>query len=50
MDLRFLGHACCELSDGDQRVLIHPFLAGGNPKAATGADVVVLAQGEKHST
>jgi L-ascorbate metabolism protein UlaG (beta-lactamase superfamily) len=35
MDIRFLGHACFELSDGDTRVLIDPFLTG-NPKAAVG--------------
>src|SRR5436189_260279 len=39
MDIRFLGHACFELSDGDTRVLIDPFL-NGNPKAAVGADEV----------
>ena len=33
MDVRFLGHACFELSDGDETVLIDPFLTG-NPKAA----------------
>jgi L-ascorbate metabolism protein UlaG (beta-lactamase superfamily) len=33
MDIRFLGHACFELADGDTRVLIDPFLSG-NPKAA----------------
>ena len=37
MDVRFLGHACFELSDGDTRVLIDPFLTG-NPKAAVSAD------------
>jgi L-ascorbate metabolism protein UlaG (beta-lactamase superfamily) len=36
MDIRFLGHACFELSDGDTRVLIDPFLTG-NPKAAVEA-------------
>jgi L-ascorbate metabolism protein UlaG (beta-lactamase superfamily) len=36
MEIRFLGHACFELSDGDTRVLIDPFLSG-NPKAAVGA-------------
>jgi L-ascorbate metabolism protein UlaG (beta-lactamase superfamily) len=36
MDVRFLGHACFELSDGDTRVLIDPFLTG-NPKAAVEA-------------
>jgi len=39
MDIRFLGHACFELSDGDTRVLIDPFLSG-NPKAAVSADDV----------
>ena len=39
MDIRFLGHACFELSDGDTRVLIDPFLTG-NPKAAVSADEV----------
>ena len=36
MDIRFLGHSCFELSDGDTRVLIDPFLTG-NPKAAVEA-------------
>jgi L-ascorbate metabolism protein UlaG (beta-lactamase superfamily) len=36
MEVRFLGHACFELSDGDTRVLIDPFLTG-NPKAAIAA-------------
>ena len=36
MDIRFLGHACFELSEGDTRVLIDPFLTG-NPKAAAQA-------------
>ena len=36
MDIRFLGHACFELSDGDTRVVIDPFLSG-NPKAAVEA-------------
>jgi L-ascorbate metabolism protein UlaG (beta-lactamase superfamily) len=39
MDLRFLGHACFELSDSEHRVLIDPFLTG-NPKAAVKADEV----------
>ena len=39
MDIRFLGHACFELSDGSTRVLIDPFLTG-NPKAAVSADDV----------
>src|SRR2546428_9195632 len=33
MEIRFLGHATFELSEGDTRVLIDPFLAN-NPKAA----------------
>jgi L-ascorbate metabolism protein UlaG (beta-lactamase superfamily) len=37
MDIRFLGHACFELSDGDTSLLIDPFLTG-NPKAAANAD------------
>jgi L-ascorbate metabolism protein UlaG (beta-lactamase superfamily) len=39
MDIRFLGHACFELSDGDTRILIDPFLSG-NPVAAVGPDDV----------
>jgi L-ascorbate metabolism protein UlaG (beta-lactamase superfamily) len=39
MDVRFLGHACFTLSDGDTTVLIDPFLTG-NPKAAIAADDV----------
>ena len=37
MDIRFLGHACFELSDGSETVLIDPFLTG-NPKAAIAAE------------
>jgi L-ascorbate metabolism protein UlaG (beta-lactamase superfamily) len=36
MEIRFLGHACFELTEGDTRVLVDPFLTG-NPKAAVGA-------------
>src|SRR5215207_8348027 len=36
MDIRFLGHACFELTEGDTRVLVDPFLSG-NPKAAAEA-------------
>jgi L-ascorbate metabolism protein UlaG (beta-lactamase superfamily) len=39
MDIRFLGHACFELTEGDTRVLVDPFLTG-NPKAAVQADDV----------
>jgi len=37
MDIRFLGHSAFELSDGDTRILVDPFLTG-NPKAALSAD------------
>ncbi len=37
MEIRFLGHAAFELSDGDTSVLIDPFLTG-NPKAAVAAE------------
>ena len=37
MEIRFLGHAAFELSDGGTTVLIDPFLTG-NPKAAVAAD------------
>src|SRR4051794_41580431 len=39
MDIRFLGHAAFELTDGDTSVLVDPFLTG-NPKAAVSADDV----------
>ena len=39
MDIRFLGHACFTLSDGDTTVLIDPFLTG-NPKTPISADEV----------
>ena len=39
MEVRFLGHACFELADGDATVLIDPFLTG-NPKASIGAEDV----------
>jgi L-ascorbate metabolism protein UlaG (beta-lactamase superfamily) len=37
MNIRFLGHSCFELSEGNTTVLIDPFLTG-NPKAAISAD------------
>ena len=40
MEIRFLGHATFELSDGDSRVLIDPFLAPNNPAATVSADDV----------
>jgi len=36
VEIRFLGHACFELTEGDTRVLVDPFLTG-NPKAAAEA-------------
>jgi len=36
MDVRFLGHACFALTNGEDTVLIDPFLTG-NPKAAIAA-------------
>jgi L-ascorbate metabolism protein UlaG (beta-lactamase superfamily) len=36
MDIRFLGHACFELNDGDTSLLVDPFLTG-SPKAAVEA-------------
>src|SRR5579875_790534 len=49
MEVRFLGHACFELAEGDTRVLIDPFLTG-NPRAAIAAEdvnpsVIVLTHG-----
>ncbi len=49
MDVRFLGHACFTLSDGDTTVLIDPFLTH-NPKAAASAgelnpDAILLTHG-----
>jgi L-ascorbate metabolism protein UlaG (beta-lactamase superfamily) len=40
MDIRYLGHATFELSEGDARILIDPFLAPNNPKASVTADDV----------
>ena len=37
MQIRFLGHAAFELSDGEHSVLIDPFLTG-NPRAAVAAE------------
>ena len=37
MEIRFLGQSCVELTEGDTRVLVDPFLTG-NPKAAAQAD------------
>jgi L-ascorbate metabolism protein UlaG (beta-lactamase superfamily) len=40
MEIRYLGHATFELSDGDTTVLIDPFLGPNNPKAPVSADEV----------
>jgi L-ascorbate metabolism protein UlaG (beta-lactamase superfamily) len=40
MEIRFLGHAAFEITDGDSRILIDPFLAPDNPAAAVGTDEV----------
>jgi L-ascorbate metabolism protein UlaG (beta-lactamase superfamily) len=37
MDIRYLGHAAVELTHGDTRVLVDPFITG-NPKATVSAD------------
>ncbi|HEY1689874.1 MAG TPA: metal-dependent hydrolase [Solirubrobacteraceae bacterium] len=37
MNVRFLGHAAFELTDGETTILVDPFLTG-NPKAAAAAD------------
>ena len=40
MEIKFHGHSCFELSDGDTRVLVDPFLKPNNPSAvASAADV-----------
>jgi L-ascorbate metabolism protein UlaG (beta-lactamase superfamily) len=38
MEIRYLGHATFELSEGDARVLVDPFLAPNNPRASVTAD------------
>ncbi|MCC3371687.1 metal-dependent hydrolase [Cohnella sp. REN36] len=39
MNIRYLGHACVELSDGNHTLIIDPFLSG-NPKASARADEI----------
>jgi L-ascorbate metabolism protein UlaG (beta-lactamase superfamily) len=39
MDIRFIGHACFTLTEGDTTLLIDPFLTG-NPKAIIGPDEI----------
>ena len=40
MEIRFHGHSCFELNEGDVRLLIDPFLKPNNPAAVTTADEV----------
>jgi L-ascorbate metabolism protein UlaG (beta-lactamase superfamily) len=40
MDIRYLGHSTFELSNGNARLLVDPFLAPNNPKAPVSADDV----------
>jgi L-ascorbate metabolism protein UlaG (beta-lactamase superfamily) len=40
MDIRYIAHATFELSEGDARILVDPFLAPNNPKATVSADDV----------
>src|SRR5689334_226977 len=40
MQIKWLGHSTFELSDGDVRVLIDPFLKPNNPKATVTAEEV----------
>src|SRR6476659_11356158 len=40
MDIRWHGHACFELSEGDTTVLVDPFLKPNNPSAVVTADEV----------
>jgi L-ascorbate metabolism protein UlaG (beta-lactamase superfamily) len=39
-DIRYLGHATCELSDGFATLLVDPFLKPNNPSAPVSADEV----------
>ena len=39
MEIRFLGQSCVELTDGDTRVLVDPFLTGNPQAAASAAEV-----------
>jgi L-ascorbate metabolism protein UlaG (beta-lactamase superfamily) len=40
MEIRFIGHSTFELTEGDTRVLIDPFLSPNNPAATIGAGEV----------
>jgi len=40
MEIRFHGHSCFELSEGETRVLVDPFLKPNNPAAVTSGEEV----------
>ena len=40
MEIKFHGHSCFELSEGDARLLIDPFLKPNNPSAIATAEEV----------
>ncbi len=40
MEIKFHGHACFELSEGDANLLVDPFLKPNNPSAVASADDV----------
>lgn len=40
MEIKFHGHSCFELSDGETRVLVDPFLKPNNPSAVTSGEEV----------
>ena len=40
MEIRWLGHATFEVSSGEHRILVDPFLAPDNPAAPVGSDEV----------
>jgi len=40
MEIKFHGHSCFELSEGDTTVLVDPFLKPNNPKAVASAEDV----------
>jgi len=40
MEIKFHGHSCFELSEGETRVLVDPFLKPNNPAAVTTGDEV----------
>jgi L-ascorbate metabolism protein UlaG (beta-lactamase superfamily) len=44
MEIRFHGHSCFELSEGETRVLVDPFLKPNNPAAVTSAEEVEPTQ------